>query len=186
MKSYYLIFHITYPSYSSTKTTSNIYWEYTDWNWLNIKRYFHYGPIVKMNKVTDIKLGHFWGDWMNVKISSEFCHLYKCEFEKNLTQLWLRIVTYTRDRNVLSMWFLAGNQGNHQNSDQSLLTNKLWRFFKKKNFKMADSKKVRFSKSPILKKFFWKFHGSVLGLEGLVDAKGIDLSQPIWLWDCLT
>ena len=134
------ILHIFYSSYFSTQTTSNIYWEYTDWNWLNIKRYFHYGPIVKMNKVTDIMLGHFWGDWMNVKISSEFCHLYKCEFEKNLTQLWLRIVTYTRDRNVLSMWFLAGNQGNHQNFDPFLLTNKLWLVsikMKQKNFFFA-------------------------------------------------
>ena len=34
-------------------------------------------------------------------------------------------VLYTRDRNVLSKWFLAGNQDNHQNFDPSLLTNKL-------------------------------------------------------------
>ena len=140
---------------------------YTDWNWLNMKRYFHYGPIVKMNKVTDIKLGHFWGDWMNVKISSEFCHLYKCEFEKNLTQLWLRIVTYTRDRNVLSMWFLAGNQGNHQNFDPSLLTNKLWHVFmgmkQKKIFKMADSKKQCFSKLPTLNIFCENFMDWSLG-----------------------
>ena len=59
-------------------------------------------------------------------------------------------------------------------------------FFSKKKFKMADSKKAHFSKSPILKIFLWKFHGSVLGLEGLIDAKGIDLSQPIWLWGCPT
>ena len=51
---------------------------------------------------------------------------------------------------------------------------------------MDDSKKVHFSKSPILKNFLWKFHGSVLGLVGLIDAKGIDLSQPIWLWGCPT
>ena len=103
---------------------------------------------------------------------------------------------YTRNRNVLTMWFLAGNQGNHQNFDPSLLANNLWRFFmrikqkkflfSKKIFKMADSKKVRFSKSPILNVFLWKFHESVLGLVGLIDAKGIDLSQPIWLWGCPT
>ena len=34
---------------------------------------------------------------------------------------------YTRDRNVFSRWFLAGNQVNHQNFDPSLLTNNLWR-----------------------------------------------------------
>jgi hypothetical protein len=50
---------------------------------------------------------------------------------------------------------------------------------------MADSKKVRFSKSPILKNFLWKFHGLVLGLVELIDAKGIDIVQPIWLWGCL-
>ena len=33
----------------------------------------------------------------------------------------------TRDRNVLSGWFLAGNQVNHQNFNPSLLTNNLWR-----------------------------------------------------------
>ena len=154
------ILHIFYSSYFSTQTTSNIYWEYTDWNWLNIKRYFHYGPIVKMNKVTDIMLGHFWGDWMNVKISSEFCHLYKCEFEKNLTQLWLRIVTYTRDRNVLSMWFLAANQGNHQNFDPSLLTNKLWHVFKriKQNFFIFF--KFFFSKLLTEKSAFFKIANS--------------------------
>ena len=27
-----------------------------------------------------------------------------------------------------------------------------------------------------------KFHGLVLGLVGLNDAKGIDLAQPIWLF----
>ena len=53
-------------------------------------------------------------------------------------------------------------------------------FFLKKNFKMADSKKLKFSKSPILKNFWRKFHRLVLGLVGLIDAKGIDVAQPIW------
>ena len=48
-------------------------------------------------------------------------------------------------------------------------------------FKMADSKKLRFSKSPILKKISRKFHGLVLGLVGLIDAKGIDVAQLMWL-----
>ena len=38
-----------------------------------------------------------------------------------------------------------------------------------------------FSKSPILKIFLRKFHRLVLGLVGLMDAKGIDVAQPIWL-----
>jgi hypothetical protein len=41
---------------------------------------------------------------------------------------------------------------------------------------MADSKELRFSKLPILKKFSLKFQGLVLGLEGLIDAKGIGVA----------
>ena len=59
-------------------------------------------------------------------------------------------------------------------------------FFWKTKFKMADSKKVRFSKSPILKMFLWKFHRLVLGLVELIDAKGINLVQHIWSWGCPT
>ena len=46
-------------------------------------------------------------------------------------------------------------------------------FFSKKKFKMADSKKAHFSKSPILKIFSRKSLRSVLWLVGLNDAKGI-------------
>ena len=52
-------------------------------------------------------------------------------------------------------------------------------FFEKK-FKMANSKKLSFSTSPKAEQFLPKFHGLVLGLVGLIDAKGIDLAQPIW------
>ena len=50
-------------------------------------------------------------------------------------------------------------------------------FFRKKKFKMADSKKAHFSKSPILKIFSPKYLRWVLGLVGLNDAKGIDVAQ---------
>ena len=50
----------------------------------------------------------------------------------------------------------------------------------KKKIKMSDSKKLSFSIPPILNIFFQKFHGLVLGLVGLIDAKGIDVAQPIW------
>ena len=70
-----------------------------------------------------------------------------------------------------------------QNFDPSLLTNKLWLnfmgkkqkknfFFEKKKFKMADSKKQRFSKSPILKKFSRKFHRLVLGFSRIDWCEG--------------
>ena len=39
-----------------------------------------------------------------------------------------------------------------------------------------------FPASPILNIFSWKFHGLVLGLVGLIDAKGIDFAQPMWPW----
>ena len=53
-------------------------------------------------------------------------------------------------------------------------------FCKKKNPKWPFFKKGHFSKSPILKIFLWKFHGLVLGLVVLIDAKGIDVAQSIW------
>ena len=37
-----------------------------------------------------------------------------------------------------------------------------------------------FNSSKTLKFFKNKFHGLVLGLVGLNDAKGIDFAQPIW------
>ena len=51
---------------------------------------------------------------------------------------------YIRVQNVCPGWKTAGNQGNHQNFDPPLLTNKLCLVFmkmkQKKKFKMADSK----------------------------------------------
>ena len=59
-------------------------------------------------------------------------------------------------------------------------------FLKKKNSKWLIFQNGRFSKSPILKIFSRKFYRSVLGLVGLIDAKPINVSQPIWSWGCLT
>ena len=64
---------------------------------------------------------------------------------------------------------------------QSLKTNQLYQLIYQ-----ADSKKLWFSKPPILEIFSQKFHGLVLGLVVLIDGKGIDVAQPIWSWDCLT
>ena len=41
-------------------------------------------------------------------------------------------------------------------------------------------KKTEFSTSPKAEQFPPKFHGLVLGLAELNDAKGIDLAQPTW------
>jgi hypothetical protein len=45
---------------------------------------------------------------------------------------------------------------------------------------MADFKKAHFPVPPILSIFSQKLHGLVLGLVELIDAKGIDVAQPIW------
>ena len=74
-------------------------------------------------------------------------------------------------------------QGKHQNFDPSILPYKFGLIFmgmKQKKFKMADSKKAHFLKSPILKIFSPKFLRFVLGLVGLNDAKGINVDQRIW------
>ena len=45
---------------------------------------------------------------------------------------------------------------------------------------MADSKKPHFPAPPILNIFSLKFHGLVLGLVELIDAKDIGVAKPIW------
>ena len=45
---------------------------------------------------------------------------------------------------------------------------------------MADSKKPHFAKRSILNIFLPNWAGWVLGFVGLIDAKGIDLAQPMW------
>ena len=52
--------------------------------------------------------------------------------------------------------------------------------FEKKIPKWPTHKKLSFTILPILNTFFQKFHGLVLGLVRLIDAKGIDMAQPIW------
>ena len=84
--------------------------------------------------------------------------------------------------------FFAGHQVNHQNFIPSLISKNLWlilmgmkHFFWNKRSKMANSKKVIFSKSTILNIFFRKFQILVLGLVRLIDEKGINV-----LWGCPT
>ena len=49
--------------------------------------------------------------------------------------------------------------------------------FLKKKIKMADSKQLSFSTEQLSPKFY----RLVLGLVELIDAKGVDVAQPIWL-----
>ena len=53
-------------------------------------------------------------------------------------------------------------------------------FFEEKNSKLLIFQNGHFSKWPILEIFLQKFHRLVLGFIGLIDAKGIDVAQPIW------
>ena len=71
---------------------------------------------------------------------------------------------YTWAKNVWDVWFLARNHDNHQYFDPSLLLTQetLTDFhgdeaiFFEKKIKIADSKKLSFSKPPILNIFFPK------------------------------
>ena len=86
-----------------------------------------------------------------------------------------------------------GNQGKHQNLDPFILPykfglifmrmkqKKISFFLKKKNSKWPIFQSGHFSKLPILEYFLRKFHRSFLGLVGLIDAKAINVAQPIWL-----
>jgi hypothetical protein len=52
--------------------------------------------------------------------------------------------------------------------------------FLKKEIQNGRLKKLNFSTSPKAEQFLPKFHELVLRLVGLIDAKGIDVAQPIW------
>ena len=52
-------------------------------------------------------------------------------------------------------------------------------FFEKKNPKWPTQKNRVFQLPPKAEQLSPKFHGLVLGLVGLIDAKGIDFAQPI-------
>ena len=54
-------------------------------------------------------------------------------------------------------------------------------FFEEKNSKWPIFQNGHFSKLPILKILFLKSYRLVLGLVGLIDAKAINVAQPIWL-----
>ena len=56
----------------------------------------------------------------------------------------------------------------------------------KKISKWPTQKNWVFQPPPKAEQLPPKFHGLVLGLVELIDAKGIGLAQPIWPWDCPT
>ena len=62
-------------------------------------------------------------------------------------------------------------------------------FYTQKNFQKPNKqkpKKCLFPVPSILNIFPQKFQGLVLRLEEQIDAKGIDVAQPIWLSGCPT
>jgi hypothetical protein len=58
-------------------------------------------------------------------------------------------------------------------------------FFLKKKIQNGRLKKLSFSTSPKAEQFSPEFHRLVLGIVELIDAKGINVTQPIWLSGCL-
>ena len=82
-------------------------------------------------------------------------------------------------------------------SKKFLVSHKLWLiwirmkqkkifFLKKKNSKWPTQKNWVFQLPPKAEQLSPKFHRLVLGLVGLIDAKGINVTQPIWLSGCPT
>ena len=68
-----------------------------------------------------------------------------------------------------------------ESKNQSIFKRSYYAIPKWPFFKMVGYQNRQFSNF-----FLWKFHGLVLGLVGLIDAKNIDVAQPIWSWDCPT
>ena len=167
----------------------------------DIKSFFLF-PFLSYFNICKVQL--FWDGHKNLtQLSSRFWRylvMSKCQiilaFSEKLNfslknYKFGRLPLYVHSRSKCLVWFKkCCHIWLDQNFDPSLLTKKLWPFFmrmkqffffffEKKNFKMADWKKAYFPKSPILKIFSQKFHGLVLGLVGLNDAKPIDMAQPI-------
>ena len=55
-----------------------------------------------------------------------------------------------------------------------------------KNKKTKNKTNANFPAPPILIIFWQIFNGLVIELLGLIDAKGIDVAQPICPWGCPT
>ena len=81
--------------------------------------------------------------------------------------------------------FWARNQNNHQNFDLFLLPNGDVKKRERKKW-LTQKKKQSFSKPPSLNIFSPELQGLVLECKGIINTKGINLSQPIWSSDCPT
>ena len=83
----------------------------------------------------------------------------------------------------------AGNQGEHKDFDPSLLPKNLWLLFmgfSKKNPKWPTQKNYVFQNRQFSIFFSQNWAGLVLGSVELIDAKGINVTQPIWSSGCPT
>ena len=131
----------------------------------------------------------------------QFSRILKMLIDKQICFLPLLetflIHTYTVLHIFRQVLFGAGNQGNHQYFEKYLLTNKLWHVFMgmkqkkiffwwKKNSKWPTQKNWVFQLPPKAEQLSPKFYRLVLGLVGLIDAKGINVTQPIWPSGCPT
>ena len=128
---------------------------------------------------------HFWYQiWRQIIFKREQARLSSSLLNIICGQIWYQSKSDYLDR-ASGRCFGAERQSNHQNFKKSLLSYKCWLIsigMKQKN----KFKKLRFSTPQILNIFQWKFYGLVLGFVGLIDAKGIDVVQSIWLRGCPT
>ena len=121
--------------------------------------------------------------WFNVLQSFKIDLINKIWLIKGYKKVSLFMYTVLHIFAQMLTW--ARNQSNHQKFDPSLLPKKRWLIFmemKKENWKKNP-------KLPIKKKTANSQYFSpklVLGWVGLIDAKGIDVAQPIWSSGCLT
>ena len=141
------------------------------WSMKNISTQDLYKIILTMTKASYyIFLSRF------VNFSRSFCsNAYLSLFNQIYSTYTVQYIHCVGNLTPTHSKEFSGNQGNHQNFDPSLLPKKLWLIFMG-----LKQKKPLFSIPPILNIFVWKFIRLVLGLVGLIDAKGIVVAQPIW------
>ena len=92
-----------------------------------------------------------WWEKETFKLGTSLIVIYGTNWGQNF--IWRPRFTYTRVQNVCPGWKTAGNQGNHQNFDPTLLAKKLWPF----NMRM---KQILFSKWQPKKSYFFKIANS--------------------------
>ena len=99
--------------------------------------------------------------WHTAKYRSNPCRWSCLSLKPKLLDFFLKtgkIYKCSDGWNVWGGWFLAGNQGNDQNFENSLLTKKLWRVFVRVKQKKKNFEEKIISKWPTQKKCIFQNH----------------------------